>query len=143
MFSEGLYGWLAACTAVTTALGTSRSDKTTGIFPGLAPDQTPVPYLTLEQVTGEPLQESFQGTGALQTARWRFSCYGATSKQAKNLANVLKQNIINMIGALPGGAGNGYVQGAWFRFEGDDKEPIPHGTLYSTHVDFEFNYLDV
>lgn len=143
MFEEGLYAYLAANASLKAVLGNSRSDKTSGIFPGIAGDQCPVPYIVLMQVGGQPLQESFAGTGALQANRWRFSCFGDSYKSAKNLANVLKQTIINMNGPLPGGAGMGSVQGAWLRLEADENEPIPHGTLFSTHVDFEFNYLDV
>lgn len=143
MFEEGLYGYMIADANVCTALGGTRSDKTSGIFPDSAPDECMTPYIVFLQVSGQPLQESFQGVGALQTARWRFSCYGSTKKQAKNLANVLKQSLINMTGPLPGGAGNGEVQGAWFRFECDMVEPMFVGTIKSTHIDMEFNYLDV
>jgi hypothetical protein len=35
------------------------------------------------------------------------------------------------------------VEGSWLKMEADDAEPIPHGTIYATHVDFEFEYLDL
>lgn len=141
MFIEGLYAYIIAQSSITALLGTSRSDGTTGVFSSLAKEQTPVPFIVMQQVSGMPLQESFDGTGALQECRWRFSCYGADYKSAKNLANVLRLSLISLDGVLPGG--HGQVQGAWHRLEMDEVEAMLKGTLYSTHIDFEFNYLDV
>jgi Protein of unknown function (DUF3168) len=142
MLVEGLVSYLAADAGMTALLGTptSRTDKTTGIFPVIAPDSVPMPYCVLQQVSGEPLQISMQGTGRLQTERWRFSCYGINYKNAKSLARALKLAMISVSGALS--AGDIFVQGSWQKLEADDAEPIPHGTIYATHVDFEINFTD-
>jgi hypothetical protein len=144
MLVEGLQAVLAANSSVQAQLGTtsSRSDSTNGLFPILAPEEVPVPYVVYQQVSGEPLQVSYAGTGALQTSRWRFSCYGSTYKQAKQTAKVLRLVLISLAGPLPGTTTKTELQGAWLKLEADDAEPIPHGTLYATHVDFEFNYQD-
>lgn len=142
MFVESLQGCLATNSDVQVKLGTatSRSDGTTGLFPVQAPDEVPLPYCVYSQVFGEPLQTSMRGTGALQSARWRMSCYGADYKAAKLLAKIVKAALVSMYG--PQAVGNTFVQGAWLVSEVDDAEPIPHGTLYATHVDFTFNYIE-
>jgi hypothetical protein len=140
MIVESLYGYLTASSTIATLLGVPRSDKTTGIFPSFAPDGAPMPQIVIMQVVGQPLQESFQGTGRLQSARFRFSCYGSTYKSAKVLANAVKQAMMSCDGTMS--SGNCEVHGSWFRLEQDEAEPIPHGTVYSTHVDFEVNFLD-
>ncbi len=141
MIVEALQSAISADESLQAQLGTpaSRSDSTNGIFPILAPEEVPVPYLVYQQVSGEPLQESYQGTGALQTSRWRFSCYGSTYKQAKTLAKVLRLFLISLDGPQ---AGLTEIHGSWLKLEADDSEPLAHGTLYATHLDFEFVFLD-
>lgn len=139
MIEESLYAYITADTNVKAALGGTRSDKTSGVFPDLAPEQCLTPYIVFLQDGGEPLAESFAGTGALQSARWRFSCYGSSKKQAKNLANVLKKSLLSMDGSQSGGT---EVHGAWFRGEHDEIEPMPLGTIRGAHLDFDFNFLD-
>lgn len=143
MLVEALQTYLAADAGMQTQLGTptTRTDKTTGIFPTLAPDQVPMPYVVLQQISGSPLQESTQGTGRLQTSRWRFSCYGTTYKNSKLLAQALRLAMISMLGAFSTAAIQ--VSGAWLKLEADDTEPIPHGTIYSTHLDFEIVFMDL
>lgn len=142
MLVEGLQAYLSADVTLQALLGTvvSRSDNTTGIFPVIAPDEVPMPYMVCQQVSGNPLQESMEGTGRLQTARWRFSCYGTTYKNAKQLAAALRISLEALFGPLTGSV---QVEGAWLKLEADDAEPIPHGTIYTTHIDFEFEYLDL
>lgn len=141
MLIEGIQTYLAADAGMQAQLGTpgARSDKTNGIFPTLAPSQVPMPYVVAQQVSGNPLQESMQGTGRLQTNRWRFSCYGSTYRNAKLLAQALRNALLSMNGALSGSV---EIHGAWLKLEADDAEPIPHGTIYATHCDFEFNFMD-
>jgi hypothetical protein len=139
---EGMLAYLAADSGMQATLGTptTRLDKTTGIFPTLAPDRCPMPYCVAQQVAGEPLQQSFQGTGRLQSTRWRFSAYGFSYKQAKSLAMALRLALDGMYGVLP--TGDAVVQGAWLLLEADDAEAIPHGTVFATHVDYNVIYVD-
>lgn len=141
MLVEGLQAALAANAAVQAQLGTpaARTDSTNGLFPILAPEEVPVPYVVYQQVSQEPLQESYAGTGALQSSRWRFSCYGSTYKQAKQTAKVIRLALLSLEGPI---AGEAQVEGCWLKLEADDSEPIPHGTLYATHIDFEINFKD-
>jgi hypothetical protein len=140
VIEESLYAFITTNSSIIAALGSTRSDKTSGVFPDIAPDECLTPYVVYMQVSGEPLAESFQGTGALQTARYRFACSGATKKQAKNLANVLKLALLSMDG--PQAIGGVEIHGAWLRLEADTVEPMLVGTIKTTHIDFDFNYLD-
>jgi hypothetical protein len=142
MLIEGIYAVLSTNAALQALLGTaaSRSDSTTGIFPALAPSEVPMPYIVYQQVAGQPLQESMAGTGALTTSRFRFTCYGTTYSGAKELARVLNQVMISIDGPLP--AGEAEVHGVWLKLNADDSEPIPHGTIYANHLDYEINYID-
>jgi hypothetical protein len=140
MMQEGLYAYITADAGVKAILGSPRSDGTTGVFPSFAPDECLMPHVVLLQISGLPLQESFAGTGRLQESHWRFSCYGSTYKQAKQLAQAVMKAMISCNGVMP--AGSVEVHGSWWRLEIDEAEPIPHGTIYSTHVDFDVNFSD-
>ena len=142
MLVEGLYAVLSTNADLQALLGTttSRSDSTTGIFPGLLPEEVPMPALVYQQIAGAPLQESLQGTGALTSTRIRFTAYGSTYKQARELGRVLNLLMISIDGTLP--AGEAEVHGVWLKLDADDAESIPHGTLYANHRDYEINYID-
>lgn len=142
MLVEGLQNYLANNGGVTGVLGTpgTRGDSTTGIFPIMAIGEPTAPYLVYSQVGGAPQTISMQGTNALQNARWRFSCHGSTYKQAKELAKYVSQALYTLYGTLA--AGEAEVHGSWKRSEIDTAEPIAHGTLYTTHVDFEIIFID-
>jgi hypothetical protein len=142
MLAEGIYSALSSNAGLQALLGTvaTRSDKTTGIFPMIAPDEVPMPYLVFQQVSGQPLQTSMQGTGPLRTERWRFTSYGTTYKNAAELGRVLNQVMISIIGTLP--EGQAYVQGVWEKLAADDSETILHATIYANHRDYEIVYVD-
>jgi hypothetical protein len=141
MIVESLQAALAADAGCQVLLGTpaTRSDRTNGIFPVQAPDAVPMPYLVLSQVSGEPQTIAFEGTNALQQNRWRFSCYGSTYKNAKTLAKSVKFALLALNGQQTGSA---FVMGSWLKLEADDAEPITRGTLWSTHLDFDFHFVD-
>lgn len=145
MLVDGLQAFLTADSNIQAMLGTSttRSDKTTGIFYSVALEQCNTPYLVYQQVSGGSLDENFQGTGNLQTSRWRFSCYGNTARQAKQLAKFLKLAMFSLNGPMPGTAAKTEVHGCWLRLEMDETEPMTKATMYSTHVDFEINFTDL
>lgn len=144
MLVEGLYAVLSANASLQALLGTTttRTDSTTGMFPGLLPEEVPMPAMVYQQIAGEPLQTSMDGTGRLTTARFRFTCYGSTYKQARNLGRVLNQVMISINGVMPGPDAKAAVHGVWLKLDADDSEPIPHGTLYANHRDYEIEYLD-
>lgn len=143
MLVDALELVLSSNAPLQTLLGspTSRTDSTTGIYPMLAIGQPTMPYVVFQQVTGDPLQESMQGTGRLHTGRWRFSCYGTTYRNAKLVAQALREAMISFFGYYA--VQQVSIEGCWWKMEADDTEPLPKGTLYATHVDFEINYLDL
>jgi hypothetical protein len=145
MLVEALQTYLAADSGMQNILGTPTTrGGTTGLFPVIAPDECKTPYVVYQQVSGDPLQTSMQGTGRLHTARWRFSCHGDSYIQAKKTALALRKAFISMLGAIKNGnTVLAQIEGAWLKLEADDAEPIPHGTIYTVHVDFEFEYVDV
>ena len=142
MLVQGIHYVLSHDTGVKALVGTpaTRTDGTEGMWPVFAPDSCNVPYIVYSQISGEPTTTSFEGTNRLQTARWRFSCYGANYKSAKLLQKAVKMALISLLGVLP--AGNAEVRGAWVSLEADEAESLPHGTLYTCHIDFEFLYYD-
>lgn len=143
MLVEGLQAFLVADAGVQSIIGTpsTRADKTTGIFPVLAVGTPTMPYVAFQQVSGAGDVIQMQGTDDLQVARWRFSCYGSTYKQAKQAAKYLRLALLSLDGPLP--AGEAEVHGAWWVMEADDAEPLLHATIYATHVDFSFRFVDL
>jgi hypothetical protein len=142
MLAEALQSYLAADAGVQVVLGTpsTRNDRTTGLFPTQGPDEPTAPWVVYQQVSGNPLQESMQGTGRLTTERWRISCYGSTYKQAKQLAAAVKLAMISWLGTQ--GSANVQIEGSWHRLEIDEAELLPRGTVFATHMDFEIIFLD-
>ena len=142
MLVESLQTYLAADAGLQAQLGTpaSRPDNQTGIYPISAPGNVAMPYLVVQQISGEPLQTSMAGTGRLQTSRWRFSCYGTTYLKAKLLARALREALL----AFYPYSGQGVqIEGSWLKLGADDFDEIPHGTIYASHCDFEIVYLDL
>ena len=142
MLGEAIYKVITTDAGITALLGTpsTRADKQSGVWPMQAPDQPAVPWIVFAQVSGQPLQESMQGTGRLKTSRWRFTCYGTTYKQATQLAQALTEAMISMDGTQAGAACE--VHGAWLRLELDESESLPRGTVFASHRDFEVVYID-
>ncbi len=140
VFIESLNVALTTEPTITAKLGTpsTRPDSTSGIFPTQAPDQPTMPYIVVSQVTGEPLSVTYDGTGPLTTERWRISCYGSTYRNAKVLAKVTRVFLLSFFGV----AGDVRVQGAFCNAESDEAEPLGRGTLFCTHLEFTFNYID-
>jgi hypothetical protein len=142
MLVEALQALLATDTGMLTILGTpsARPDSTNGIFPTQAPDQPTMPYLVYSQVSGEPMSVTMEGTGPLTTEKWRLSCYGTTYLKAKQFAKYVRRLALSWYGVQA--TGDVTVQGAFCDMEADDAEPLGKGTLFCTHLDFTFNYID-
>ncbi len=142
MLIEALQAVLSADSGMQSFLGTpqSRPDSTNGIFPVQAIDQTTMPYLVLSQVSGKPMETAMTGTGRLTSERWRLSCCGSTYKNAKKFAKYVRVFLLSLDGTMP--IGNCELHGVWNLMEADDSENLGKGTLWSTHLDFEFNYVD-
>jgi hypothetical protein len=139
MFSDGLYNFISTDPGVQAVVGTSRGDKTTGVFYMLGVKEPTLPYLTYQRVSGGPVL-SLSGANAMHEARVRISCYGASQRSAAALAEVLKKLFATWTGTFNEGT---VVMNVSNVMEADDMEPIPNGTIYSTHLDFMFQYLDV
>lgn len=143
MLVEALQAYITGNAGMISLLGspTTRSDSSNGVWPTQAPDEPTMPYIVFQQISQDPESETFEGTGKLFSARWRFSCYGSTYKQAKKLANRLRPLLLAMRGAQ--GSANCEVYNASLKLEADDAENIGRGTLFGTHVDVEFVFDDL
>lgn len=139
MFQDGLQSFLVAQPSLAALLGTSRSDKTNGVFPMLALRQATLPYVVYQRVSGKPAM-SYQGANKWQDARFRFSCYAASQRIAVQLAEALKYVFGTWLGTLPDGTP---VQNVMLELEADDSESVPNGTIYAVHLDYTFQYLDL
>jgi hypothetical protein len=142
MLIEALQNLLAGDPGMQGFLGlpSARKDSTNGIFPTQAIEQPNMPYVVLSQVSGVPLQTSMAGTGRLMSERWRFEFCGTTYKSAKKFAKYGQSFLLGVFGQNT--AGNCWIQGAWKKLEADTNENLGKGTLYSTHIDVEFEYID-
>jgi Protein of unknown function (DUF3168) len=142
MFSEGIYAYLSADGGMRSVLGTpsERTDKRTGVFPMEAPGQPSLPYVVYYEDGASPIY-SLAGQNRLQSKRLRFSCYGKTAKDGKVLARQVRIALNNIpVGTLP--AGSAEAHGQFYVSEFDGAEPDAHETIYGTHVDFEFWFID-
>jgi hypothetical protein len=140
MLAESISTYLAADSGVRAQLGVPRPDNTTGIWPVQAPDEVAAPWVVYQQVSGNPLQESMQGTGRVQTARFRFTSYASTYKKAKQVAGAVKAAMLGVDGTMA--AGQTEIHGSWLRLEIDEAEPMLRGTVFAVHTDFEIIFYD-
>jgi hypothetical protein len=142
MFVDALQALLTTDAGMLTFLGTvsSRADSTNGVFPSQAQTGVTMPYVVYTQASGQPLSVTMDGTGALTSERWRISCYGTTYRNAKSFAKYARLLMLSWLG--PQTAGAVIIRGAFCVAETDDTEAFARGTLFSTHVDFSFNYDD-
>jgi Protein of unknown function (DUF3168) len=131
MLLEGVYQRLSTDAGVTAIAG----DR---VYPGLAEKEAALPYCVYTQVGASPVT-SFDGNNRLQDARVRFSCYAAEYKASKQLANAIKNSLAGLAATLSDGT---EVQGAWLEFEGDNVERDTEGTIFGSHVDFVFHFVD-
>jgi hypothetical protein len=131
MLLEGIYTLLSENSGVTGLNAT--------VCPGLAPKEQTLPVIVMKQVGGEASVTSFAGSNALQTARIRFSCYGSSFLIAKQVARAVKFALDGLLATLSDGT---QVEGAWLAYEGDQVDEALQGTVYETHVDFRFQFVD-
>lgn len=139
MIQEGIFSKLTTTSAITALLGTSRGDKTTGVFYMLAINEAVFPYVVFSRISGAPTTFSYQGANKLQSSRFRFSCYALSQQNAVRLAEQIKLLFAQYTGTLPDGT---VVQNVFCEMENDDSEPQTEGTIYGVHVDFTFLFLD-
>lgn len=138
MFQVGLFEFVTSQPTITAILGATRTDNTTGFFYMIGISQAQLPYMVYQRISGAP-SRTMLGANAYQYSRWRFSCYAASQLQAAQLAEALKLVFAAWIGMLPDGT---VVENVVQEFEADDIETALRGTIYATHVDFTFNYVD-
>jgi hypothetical protein len=144
MLFEGFQQLLKTQSSLKALLGdpTSRADKTTGIFPVLAPEGCTMPVIVASQVSGGGTP-SMDGANALHTARIQFSCYASAGQNqgftmAKKLARALRGVLEGWRGTLPDGT---EVDSTQLMLELDLFEEAPFE--YHTVLHFAFTYRDV
>lgn len=143
MFQEGLMSLLAGNSGIQAQLGTSRSDKTNGVFPQLAPDSPTYPYIVYTEIANEPVEVQ-QGMNRLCSTRMRIQCTAASYGGAKKLAEAIRQ-LLSLTAQYQGTLTDGTVlQNARQVPPGevDDTEAVGHGRIYHTHLEWEFWYTN-
>lgn len=138
LFEDGLFEFLTSDALVKSLLGTNRGDGTKGIFSTLAPEDVTLPYIVYKQV-GQTPNVVFEGVNRLQESRYRFGCYGSPYKSAKQLARAVTFALNGYAGTWTNGI---EIQSATMEFVGDDEEDIPRGTIFASHVDIHFWWVD-
>jgi len=137
MLDEGLNQLLAASAAVVAVVGASRKDKTTGVFGGQAPAQTPQPFIVIEQIAGDPIM-TLDGPDPARTARFKFSCHSDSRLAAKRLMKAVRGVLENFTGILPDGT---QLQNAQTVLEADAFEYAPLD--YVAPLEVEMMYADI
>ena len=138
MLIDGLAHLIPANAAIAAVLGIPRGDGTTGVFPNTAPDEVKLPYIVYMQISRESII-GYQGVNSLQTVKFRFSCYGASYRSTKVLAEELKLLLDGYQGVLADGTN---LQNTVPGIELDTSESVFRGTVYGTHLDYLFTFID-
>jgi len=136
VLDEGLNQLIATSAAVLAQVGASRKDKTTGVFGGQAPAQTPVPFVVIEQIGGDPIM-TLDGPLLTRTARFKFSCHSDSRLAAKRLMRAVRRVLEGSTGLLPDGTN---LQNAETVLEADAFEYAPLD--YVAPLEVELMYDD-
>jgi len=137
----GLTNFLINEASIKAIIGTptTRSDKTTGVFPQQASvDEPTLPFIAYMQAFGNG-EAVMEGVDRLRYGRYRIACWGSTYLQAKNLANAVRLRLDGLRGTL---SDNSVLQSSIYMTEADTTDDLPHGTMFGTHVDFDFCWED-
>lgn len=139
MLVEGINQFLIACTPVVQLLGApqGRRDKTTGFFPGSAPEGSPLPLIVYREISGEG-EMTFDGPDGLRYARVELSCQAASYLASKQLGRAVRDALESFTGLLPDGTP---VQNMERTGEMDTFEEAPF--VYVTPVEFNVAYSDL
>ena len=139
MLLAGVYQLLSTNAGMVAALNIgSRSDGTTGIFPGLAAKDATLPYVVMTQVGAEAVT-SLGGINRLQFARLRFSCHAMSYLGAKTIARSIKSALNGLLMTLSDGS---RVEGAELVMEIDSVAESLQANVFSTHIDFYVCFVD-
>ena len=150
MLIESLNTYLVSVPALAAALGIPRSDNMTGMFPVVAPEQTPLPYIVVHQIFSEPVF-TLDGVNRFCTSRFRFSVFSSPYASAKRTAKILKDVMTGVplgvslppVTAYANGGVSIVIQAVVpVMLDVDDFEEIPHGTIFSVHSDWAISYID-
>jgi hypothetical protein len=136
MLAEGLFALIKADSGIAAIMGT-RTDGTTGIFAGQAPEGSPLPLIIFGGAYEEN-EMTMDGPDPFTRSRFEFSTQGNTYLQAKKLARALRKCLENFTGTLSDGSD---VDSMWRTSELDIFQDKPF--LYSTSVEFQVSFRDI
>lgn len=138
MIESGIFTLLSTDANIAAILGTSRSDKTKGVFPNIAPDEVVLPYLVYQEIHRESFI-TYGGVNRFQGKRLQFSCFGSTYLGAKTLAKAVKDVLDGYTGTLSDGT---FIGNTIPNSEHDEIEPSFKATIYSVILDYNFMSVD-
>lgn len=125
VIEEALYTYLSSHTGLTVLVSNR-------IYPVVMPQGTTLPAVTFSKVSG-PRVHAMNRDAGLAHPRFQVSCWGATYKQAKDVAAQVRAALQDFKGTM-GGAGGVVVSGVFIQDENDLYEPGTH--VYHIALDF-------
>lgn len=142
MFETEFYTLLASGAELQALLGNSaspaiaRADDSTGIFPGLLPEETPMPGVEWHLVSDLSL-DSMQGVNRLSPKRLQINAYAADYMTCKRVAAA----VCALIGGYQGPLSQGGYLSSVIRNGGSDvfeERPM----LFRAILDFSMMYTE-
>jgi hypothetical protein len=131
VIEEALFSYLSGHAGLT-ALVANR------IYPLVMPQGTTLPAVTFSKVSG-PRVHAMQQDAGLAYPRFQVSCWGATYKQAKEVAGQVRAALQDFKGTM-GGPGGVVVSGVFIQDENDLYEP--NTQIYHVALDFVIWHLE-
>jgi Protein of unknown function (DUF3168) len=125
LIADGIFQLLSDNAALSALLAPSgsRSDGTSGVFSIIGPKEVNLPYVVFQQISLVPVI-SFDGVNELQEGLWQFSCYAASYKTARLVADAVANVLNGFLGVLADGT---LVEGVYPEAERDSfEEPTPN-----------------
>jgi hypothetical protein len=138
MILAGIFAMIVEDADIVALIGSpsTRKDKTKGLFPVVAPQESDLPQIIFTQISGNTVA-MMQGPAKLQPMRMQFSCYAQTYEEAKALARALKKLLVGFNGSFIDGTRIDYCSLA---LELDGYEEA--ASLFNVPIDLEFLYAD-
>lgn len=91
-FEDGLYAYLSSQSNITSITG-SR------IYPSILPQKPDLPAIVFESIGSNPVSRQ-DGKPTLEISRYQIDCYARTSRDAKILAQAVRDSLESYVGMM-------------------------------------------
>lgn len=92
LIEDGLFAYLSGQSNINTVVGNR-------IYPSVLPQEPVLPAIVYSNIGGVPIALQ-NAKPVLERTRFQIDCYALSAREAKNLANEVRQSLESYVGAM-------------------------------------------